>query len=279
MKKHNKIILISAGASVVTGIAIFAAALHFGGVKMGNDIQHRTETIPKSITALDISVQYEDIEIISRDTDEIKVYCTENARNTHNIGVSGKSLIIAQEVSREKRRWWRWYNYINFDFLLFDDLHKLIIEVPRDFNADIKLENSYGDVKALGVGGSFSAKLDYGDMEINDCDFSTLECRLDYGDIKIENTNTDNIRTENDCGDTELKNVTGSINAYCDLGDIEFENISGDSLIFENNCGDIEGNILGSRDEYSPNGSKKLEAKTDLGDVDIKFKQKIETKQ
>ncbi len=43
------------------------------------------------------------------------------------------------------------------------------------------------------------------------------------------------------------------------------------SLNAQLDCGDIEGVIRGKRADYEPGGAKKLEAKSDMGDVRIRF--------
>lgn len=125
----------------------------------------------------------------------------------------------------------KWHDYISFDFR---KKQELIIEVPHRFEADVRIENNYGSVKVSDIKGSLSAKLDCGDIAISGCALQTLACENDYGDIKINRTVSEDIR-------------------------------------LDNNCGDIEGIIRGKKIDYGPNGTRKLEMQTKLGDAAIRF--------
>ncbi len=268
MKKAVKITLISAGAAALTGAVISAAAIAMGAGKSDSRISHRTETITDKIASVSINVDYDDIDIIQRDIDNIRVQCSENEIKKYNISSRNGILTI---VNSEDERKLKWYEYINLDFLNDDDIHRMVIEMPRGFEADLTIKNSYGDINVSGVKGSLNAELDCGDIEIENCVFTSLDCTADYGDIEIKRTSAQNITADNDCGDIDFEEVEGNITASCDFGDIEFGYISGDNLIFNNSCGDIEGVIRGKKAEYEPGGIKKLEAKSDMGDVRVRF--------
>ncbi len=268
MKNTVKVTLIAAGAVMLTGAVISAAAIALGAGKIDRGISYRTETITDKITSVNISVNYDDIDIIQNNTDKITVHCTEGRTKKYNI-VSQNGVLKIENSNDESKL--KWYEYINFDFLYDDDGHKMVIEAPRDFKADMQIKNSYGDVKVTGVNGALNAVLDCGDLEIENCSFSSLDCTADYGDIEIKYTLAQNINVDNNCGDIELEEVTGNITAECDLGDIEFRYISGDNLFFGADCGDIKGIIRGKRKDYEPAGTKKLETKTNLGDINIRF--------
>lgn len=270
MKRYNKIILITAGVVAVAGMAITAAALTLGAGREDRGIENKSETITEPVTAVEIDVDYDDIQIVPRDTNEITLHYAEGSTKQYDIHTENKTLAIKYTPDKSKKL--KWYDYINFNFIGTDERkHQIIIEVPRGFNADVKINDDLGDIKISDIKGSLDAFLNCGDIVIDGCDFTTLECEADYGDIEIRNTKAENIKTDNNCGDIEFDRVTGNITAECDLGDIEFENIVGDRLVFENHCGDIEGTILGKKEDYEAGGSKQLEANTNMGDVEIKF--------
>lgn len=270
MKKYDKIILIAAAAAVAAGAVICAAAIGAGGSRT-SALEEKTKTVTEKITALSIDTDYDDITVIPRDTDSVTVHYTEGGIKKYNITSENGTLSVKYAPMSEGKR--KWYEWISFDFLDRDSdkAHKMVVEVPRGFEADINIEADYGDVEISGVKGKLGVKLDCGDIEINGCDLTALECKADYGDIEIKNTKSQNIKLDNDCGDTELEEIIGNIEAYCDLGDIEFENISGDNLIFKNSCGDIEGTVRGNEADYAPGADKRLEADTDLGKTSIRF--------
>lgn len=270
MKRYNKIILITAGIITVAGMAITAAALTLGAGTENRDIEYKSETITDKITAVDIDVDYNDIMIVPRDTNEITLHYAEGGTRQYDIHAENNMLAI--KCTREKNKKLKWYDYINLNFIGTGEReHQIIIEVPRGFSADVKINDDLGDIKISGIKGSLDAFLNCGDIEIDGCEFTSLECQADLGDIEIRNTKAQTIKTDNNCGDTEFVEVTGNITAECDLGDIEFENIVGDKLVFENHCGDIEGTILGKKEDYEAGGSKQLEANTNMGDVEIIF--------
>lgn len=266
MKLHNKVTLITAGVAVVAGAGICAVALSMGAMSNAG-LQQNSQIINEKITAMDINVLYDNIVIVPEDINHIAI--DYNTGETKHYNIKSDKGVLSFHAENTDRRL-KWYEYIKLDFRKKDE-NTIYITVPYEFAADINITNNCGDVSVSEVKGKLNVKLDYGDLRIQKCDFSSLECEVDLGDTEVSSVRADNITVNNDCGDIEFKDVRGSINAYCDLGDIEFENIEGNSLIFNNDCGDIEGNILGSRDEYSPNGTKKFEAKTNLGDVDINF--------
>lgn len=268
MKKAVKITLISAGAVMMTGVVISAAAISMGAGKADSGVSQRTETITDKISSVSINVNYDDIDIIQRDIDNIRVLCSENEKKKYNISSDNGILTIA---SSDNKRKFKWYEYINLDFFNDDDLHKIVIETPRDFEVDMIIKNSYGDINVTGVNGSLNASLDSGDIEIENCVFTSLDCMADYGDIEIKHTSAQNITADNDCGDIYFEEAVGNIRASCEFGDIEFEYISGDNLIFNDSCGDIEGVIRGKKAEYEPGGTKKIEANSDMGRVDVRF--------
>lgn len=274
MKLHNKIILITAGAAVAAGTVICAVALSMGAMSSAG-LHQNSQTINEKITSMDIDLLYDDVIIVPEAADHITIGYTTGETKQYDIKAEKGVLSIH---AKDTHKFLKWYEYIKLDFRK-KDKNTVYIAVPYEFTADIRITNNYGDISISEVNGNLNAELNCGNLKIQDGSFSSLESEVDLGDTEISSVRADSITVNNDCGDIKLSDVKGNISAHCDLGDIEFENISGDGLIFENNCGDIEGNILGSRDEYSPNGSKKLEAKTDLGDVDIKFKQKMEAKQ
>lgn len=272
MKRYNKIILITAGIVMIAGAVISAAAIGLGGAA-DNDISYKSETITEKITAINGIIDCDDITIIPRDTDTINVHYASGGTKDYKVSAENSTLTV--EYAPDKNGRLKWYDYINFsglDFMEHDNReHKIVIEVPRGFEADVSIENNYGDVSVSDIKGSLKLELDCGDAEIYGCDFTVLECEANYGDIDIKHTKAENIKVNNDCGDIELEEVTGNITASCSMGDIEFENITGNNLIFENSCGDIEGTVRGNEADYAPGGNKKLEADTDLGTVKIRF--------
>lgn len=268
MKKHNKIILIAASIAAVSGAVICAAAIGMGGAKT-DGLERKTKTISGKITELNIDTAYDDIKIVPRDTDSITLRYTEGKTKKYDIVSENEALTVKYAADKGKK----WYERISFNFLNMeqDEAHKIVLEVPHGFEANISVENDYGDAEISDIKGKLNVNLACGDVEIYGCNLSALDCKADYGDIDIKNTKAETVKLNNNCGDIELEETTGNIEAYCDYGDIEFENIAGDNLIFKNNCGDIEGSIRGNEADYAPGAAKRLDADTKVGTVNIWF--------
>lgn len=276
MKKSVKITLAAAGAAVLIGAVISAAAISSGAGKADRGAMLKAETITEKITSINIDSDCDDIVIVPAfpdHTDEItgeaSVIYAENEMKKCNVSVQNGVLEIKNVLDIERKR--KWYEYINLDFFGDRITKKIQIYVPEDFEADMRIKSRYGDVSVSGVSGSLDAELDCGDIEAEDCTFTQLSCTAEYGDIEIKRTAAQNITVNSDCGDIELEDVDGNITSESDFGDISFENISGNSLIFSSRCGDVEGVICGKKADYEPGGAKRLEAKADAGDVRISF--------
>lgn len=265
MKRCNKIILIAASAAVIIGGAVLAAGIALGGAA-DSDISYNSETITEKIKEINIDTDCDDIIIMPVSRNDINIRYITGGKRQYEINAENGVLTINHTTDRSKRV--KWFDYINFDFGLD---REMVIEVPRDFEADIDIESNYGDIKISDIKGSLSANLDCGNFEINGCEFSSLECQNDYGDIEISRVTSKEIRLDNNCGDIELNDVSGNITAGCDLGDIEFEYVSGDNLDFAVDCGDIEGIIRGKKYDYGEGGTKQLKTKTNFGDIEIRF--------
>lgn len=266
MKRCNKIILIAAGAAVIIGGVVMAAGMALGGAS-DKDISYNSETITEKIKEVNINTDCDDVIITPASRNDINIRYITDGKRQSAINAENGVLTINHTIERDKRV--KWYDYINFGFIGIE--RELVIEVPRDFEADINIESDFGDIRVSDIKGSLSANLDCGDFEIESCEFNLLECQNNYGDIEINRVTSKEIKLDNNCGDIELDEVSGNIKAQCDLGDIEFDYVSGDNLDFAVDCGDIEGVIRGKKADYGEGGKKQLKTKTNFGDINIRF--------
>lgn len=244
--KINKILLITAGLFLLCGTVVAGTAIILMNKAYSDDARMQTQTITENISKVNIFVDMSDIKIIPADTD--KIVLTYFTDDTNKYEITTDNGILSIEYVRFKRNKAKWYDYyINFDF---GRDHDVILNVPRNFSADIQLSADYGDIEVSGVkGGSMKINSDYGDIEIADCKFNSIDCAADYGDIDVERCEGKILNFSTDCGDIE-GTIAGNeadytINAETELGDKNINNKAG--------------------------GQNTLDVKTDLGDIDIKF--------
>ena len=158
-------------------------------------------------------------------------------------------------------------NILNIDvkakkcnFLCFNPkIAKIDLYIPSSYDKDIKIVTQYGDIKAKSFeNANFDIKGNYGDIKINKINNAKLD--LDYGDIKIDSVNE--LIVNSNYGDIEVKEINGYLDINCDYGDVELKtvNLTKNSTI-KDDFGDVE--IKHINGVY-------IDAKTDLGDKDIK---------
>lgn len=282
--KAKKIILVTAGLFILFGGVISGIAVALAGTHSADSAQIQTHTITESISKINISADTDDIRIVAADTDSIKVTYAEDKTRKYDFSAENNTLSL-KSVSGDALGL-KWYDYVSFNINFKDRVKGITVEVPKGLDADITLSAKYGDIYAADLKGSMNVKANNGDVEIAKSELSKLECDVDYGDIEMEKVSADSIKLTNDCGDIEVEEVSGNIAAYCNYGDIDFERISGNNITFENRCGDIEGTILGNEADYTINaetnlgdrniqnrtgGKNTLNARTDAGDISVKF--------
>lgn len=263
--KVNKTLLITAGCAVFAGAVISSVA----ATRMINTHVKEDKTVTReitdSVTRLDISTDYGAVNIMPSDSDKITVEYTESDVIRYDVRTENGALIIKPEDVKKATAW--------FDRIVNIDFHPrkryiLNVKIPVKDTPDAELENSFGAI------------------EIKDCKFKTVSCSVDLGGLKLHNVTADDIDIESDCGDVELKNVSASIKAECDMGAIRLDRVKGKNIRLYNDCGDISGTILGKEEDYSiksetecgksnlqnrAGGQNSLEAKVDMGSIDIKF--------
>lgn len=263
--KAKKIILITAAIFVVFGAVIGGTAIMLITKANMRDMRMETQTITESISKVNVSADMSDIKIIADDSDKITLTYFTDETNKYDITTDNGTLSV--EYARLKSDKVKWYDYY-FSIDVGRD-HDIILKVPKKLTADISLETNYGDIELSGINGS-NAKVhtSYGDIELSGCKFTAIETVTDYGDIDIERADSEALSCITDCGD------------------IEIERVSGKNITLNTSLGDIEGTILGNEEDYTINsetglgenrlrgrtgGKNTLDAKTDLGDISVKF--------
>lgn len=263
--KANKIILMTAGLSVFFGGIIAGTALLLYANVPDRDRRMETQTITENVSKINIAVDMSDIKIIPDDTEKITLTYFTDAANKYDI--TAEDGILSIEYTRASADNIKWYDYF-FSIDLTRD-HDIILKVPKTLSADISLKTGFGDIEVSGLkGNNMTVNTGNGDIELSVCDFTSIEAVTSYGDVDIERCESETLLCESD------------------YGDIDIEKASGNDITLATNCGDIEGTIIGSESDYTiiaetdlgdknihdrSGGKNRLEAKTNLGDISIKF--------
>ncbi len=250
-------------ALIVFMVSIIDNKINFRGFTFINKVSKELildKTYENKYDSIEIDSSVSDIYVKESTDDRIRVviYGDEEKLNI----VDNTSLKIKLE---EK-------NSIGFNWNL--KKNKIEVYLPSSYDKKFLISNDYGDIRVGRFNSEFIINEDCGDVEVSYLKKATINNK--YGDITIGSV--DDVKVVADCGDIEIKTTNNAIvenkygdisidrvNNYLDIiddcGDIEIDNLSitKDSKI-KNDYGDIE--IGNTNDIY-------IDAKTDLGDVDI----------
>lgn len=221
------------------------------------------ETYDKLFNIVDITSEAGNVYIKESTSDNVRVVIYGEEKNT-KVNVNDDKLII--NIKTEKC----------IGFCFDSTISKVEVYLPKNYDKKIKVINNYGNIK---VGDFKNATLDIednsGDIFITNGD--EIKVVNDYGDVEIDEANKIDINVS--AGDIKINKVNDIIatNSY---GNIAVETIN-NYLKLTNECGDIKlTNITlnknsSIKDEYGDveitnTNEIFINAKTELGDVDIK---------
>ena len=232
-KKYDvkKIVIYLLGIMFVTlglgTLILFGTGANFiKGIKPNHTVDYTKTSNLNGINEIDVDASSATINIIPDVTSQVKTHFYGDVTASNNSTKpeiqcykSGSTLVI-KEVNK---------THISFGF--FSSNVKLDVHIPSDYNKDIKLSSSSGDIN------------------INDYKFNKLKCDLSSGSLNIRNVNADTFNYSNSSGNlkadklstknTTLDSSSGSINISTFSGDLTSESSSGDCNIqyanFHNN--------------------------------------------
>lgn len=259
MKTRKKLLIISAIAAVVGSVIAGAAMLLMPNTADSTD---QKMELKAPVSEIHISSRMGDIQVVRGNSDKITLRYKTDSRTQYTI--SEENGIFSMEPIPVSDLEIPWYDYyINFGWE-YD--REIILEIPKDFKADVTLSTAFGDIEAESINGTVVLETQCGDIEVENSS-GAVTARTDYGDIDIEN-------------------ISGTLTARTDYGDIEIENISGSEITLDTDYGDISGTISGSAEGYritaeadcgssnisgKTDGENSLTARTSFGDIEIKF--------
>ena len=287
MKKSGKTSIIVAVVLVVIGLFIGGIGFAMSGFdprKLSTVSYDRIEKVinPQDITSIYANIKSEDIEIVYKDIDEIRVTYYDNKYEEYEISTRNDQLWIQFEDNRP------WYKHIGVFIGKMDC--DIVVEVPRNLKLDIEVNSRSG---CIYVDGLITGKLDIetssGDVELKNITSDILIMETTSGSVEANDLSIGSITAESTSGDVELNNCYGDKLLMDTVsGSVDFHKIEYSDITLSSTSGDIEGTIVGSRQEYSIssettsgdnnlgnydyNGTKSLKVSTTSGDIEIDFK-------
>ena len=203
MKTLTKIALIIAVSLIVTGIAVFTAAmftLDFDFSKLDNsEYITNTHEFNDSISYINVDVDTTHVKVLPSEDDTFKVVCKENKDKPHKVSVENNTLMID---SPDKK----WFNFLTiFNF----NKSEIILYIPERFATAYTLQSEdYTGALYTSVY-QIDAETDSGDIYIEDIKFiKSLDVETKTGDINVSNCHFDILSAESTTGSVTLSKTT-----------------------------------------------------------------------
>ena len=232
MNKILTFILIILLSVVTIGLSIFLYFMINGKINFKNIQNFKFDNVSNNLVDskeistlkdLDIKTDVVDISIEESDINNIKVELYSDNPKYYEITENENNLKVVLE---EKNR-------VGFNF--FRKIPKVIIHIPSNYNKNIVVNSSVGDVKIDNFPyATLNAKLDVGDLKIKHIKNATANLRI--GDIKIDNINK--LTTDLKTGDVKIQNIK-EINAKVKTGDVKINSLNG-YVNITSNTGDVK---------------------------------------
>lgn len=220
------------------------------------------KTYENNFEKININVGAGDVYVKESNDNNIKVFIYGEKENTKVSTNDGDLSIFVKEKNC-------------FGFCFNITKNKIEVYLPKNYKNNIVINSKHGDVNIdsflnanvnvdAGLGdilikGALTTKVsnDCGDITINRA--KNISVNASAGDIIIGTAN--NINARNNYGDIEINNVLNYINIDLDCGDVQIKNVNiNKNSTITNNYGDVK---------ISLTNNIYIDAKTDLGDVDI----------
>ena len=284
MKTATKVLIITAAALVISGVAGFILVMNKLGWAFGNADKPGTETVTVDITEefSDISVEAnsEDIAFLKSDDGKCKVIFTGKKISSRFAAVENGVL----KISAEKDKKW----YENIVFFLYKT-EKTEVYLPGESYNSLKVNTETSDITAAkelsfgkvninastgdidfpaAVSGKLSVKVSTGDIKIKGTEAPAggLDLNTSTGDIRINDINCENeVRIKVSTGSTFAQNVNcGSLVSSGSTGSITLKNVEAvASFDISRSTGDVR---------FEGCDAGRIAVKTSTGDVTGMFK-------
>ncbi|MEG0614016.1 MAG: DUF4097 family beta strand repeat-containing protein [Clostridium sp.] len=245
MGRRKNIVTIAASLIVVGGIMTTVGFLTGGnrdvmlgkdGFKVYDDGDYIKENKDlEKFTAIDIDMDFGDIEIIKSDKYAIELEFDKEVMKL-NYSVNNEKLTISSENKEGNK-------FINLNFGSINNKSKVKIYVPEDI-----------------VLSSLDIESNSGSIAINNIDINASNINCDFGDISLDGINGNKLNINSKSGTVKIKNMKlDELTLFVDFGDIDTENIYATNLKLNSKSGEVNTKLL---------TSNTIEINSDFGDID-----------
>lgn len=300
----NKLFKIG-GITFVTGLIIFLIAFGVSGFNINKlntqpKLEKKEFVSSSEINSITID-DYFDVTIKKSPDNKMHVVYFENKKLYYKIN-SGKDIVFKKIYNS------KWYDgFFNLNY----KHSPICIMLPDNFNGDIKIKTSNGNVKSSDIKvnnldiatsngfiklnsidskGIVKVKTSNGKITFNDVNtVRNVDCITTCGDLNFNNVKAKNINGKASNGKVNYSNLKASDITGCSTnGEISIDKIDvANKLDLETSNGSITGNIFGRLTDFSVNsktynnknnlpeklssGNKKLNVKTTNDEININF--------
>ena len=242
MNKSTKVILITAGALIGSGLIIGGIGYAASGFSFRQNFEETYErkeaVITDDFSSIEIEEISDDVMIVPSEGDEVRVVYYDSNYLVHEVGVAGNTLNIKVDDLTGKH----WWENVRFSFDLDgddDESRKTILYLPA---------GDYESLTVSAVSSDVSVPQDYS--------FTAFELNTVSGDLSLLASVNGNITVEGvssslrlscgDCGSIKIDTVSGNVDITdCRAdGSITFNTTSGDIILTSSSAVSTEINVI-----------------------------------
>ena len=230
--------------------------------------------IAEKFDHIQITTDTADVNVIPTDG-ECRVVCNELEKLTHSVTVENGVLKI--QVSNTRSALGK----------LFTPETSVTVYLPTADYTTLAIEVDTGDVSVSKITctSSVSAKIDTGDVELENVKASEIAVGTDTGEIDCESVRCTIFAAKTESGDISLGDVIaeGKFDIVSETGDVRFTVCDAASVFVTTDTGDVEGSFLTDKVIFADTDTGKVEIPkltsggkceitTDTGDIKITIK-------
>lgn len=274
--KGKRIILLIAAGCVVLGMLLTFVGVIFGGTigfkldetgihdasyTQEHAVQKMEKTKIDAFDAVDINVDYADIEISPADGYYLE-YQLQGENKEPEYTVKDKKLTFLDKSTGSFQ-----VDFTFFSFTSDDNANYVKLYLPEDiYMKMIKLSTGSGDVEIHDSiqGDELMIDDDYGDVSINAFEGKKLEVNLGSGEMEAGRLISDSLKVNDDYGSVQIKELKcGSADITMGSGDVELEKAEFDQIKIHDDYGDVTVGLLQDIKKYS------MDLVTEYGEIEL----------
>ena len=244
MKKARNIILIISVVLVIIGLIICGVSFamadfnaeKFSDAFLGKEVELEMADYEAIYEKISVNVENREVELKKSTDNKIHITYKKSEKSRMEFTESGNALTVIEYNEK------KWYDYIfNFEFG-----RNIVIELPENIKADIKITDKNGKMTASGlsVNGSFNVETDNGALSfINTKIEGGLNAKTNNGKITLENLNVGggaDFTTSNGAYSVEKVKTGGKLKMNTSNGKVELDSVSAEETQIKTSNGAVE---------------------------------------